>query len=562
MLSPPRSLQHLLAPRSVAVVGATERPQHGSIAFRNLTQGGFTGRAYAVNPRYRQVFGHVCYPDLESLPETPDCVVLAVAAAHLPGILRRAGEIGVKAAVVFSAGFAEAGDEGRMLQVQLADVAREHSIALCGPNCMGVVNVAARTAMYTVLVPPDTPRGRVGVVAQSGSVSYLLFCAPRIACSYVISSGNQAILDAADYVDFLVDDPETDTVALFLEAIPRPEPFRRALMRAHERGKPVVICRPGRSPRAAEAMRAHTGSLAGAHEIFAAFCRQHGAILVEDLDEMVETLVMLSTRRRRVTKATLGAINCSGGENALLGDVAEAVGVELPPLAEATVLALRAELPSFATAGNPLDVTGVFYYDGDGFRRCLNLLAKDPNVGVLLSVLDLPAARVPPDAAEFSRPIVEATAAAAREIDKPVAFLTSLSGDVHAGLRTVLADAGVPVLEGTRKGLRAIRHFMDWASFAGCAGPQSDETVAAIPPTPQLGELASWRALSRERSAGCSVNMKPSVCLRASACRPSAKCALPHARLRSPPPRSSEGRLRSRSTRRTSCTRPMSAASC
>jgi acyl-CoA synthetase (NDP forming) len=392
-----KPLRKLLAPRSVAVVGATERPQHGSMAFRNLTHGGFTGQAYAVNPRYQTVFGHPCYPDLRSLPEVPDCAVLAVPAIALPDILRQGGEIGLPAAVIFSAGFAEVGDEGRALQRELAEIAERYGMAICGPNCMGIVNLVDRAAMYTALVPPDIPRGRTGVVAQSGSVSYLLLCAHRIACSYVISSGNQAVTDAADYLDFLADDPHTDTIALFLEAVPRPEAFLRGVIRAHALAKPIVVCKPGRSQRTADAIRAHTGTLADSFEVFSAYCRQFGLIQVEDLDEMVETLVLLSAPRRRVPRATLGAINCSGGENALLMDLSELGGVELPQFSPETAAALRAILPSFASVRNPLDVTGAFYYQPDGYRRCLEIVARDPEVGMVLAILDVPSERVPPE---------------------------------------------------------------------------------------------------------------------------------------------------------------------
>ncbi|MBM3573213.1 MAG: CoA-binding protein, partial [Alphaproteobacteria bacterium] len=483
-----RSLRPLMAPRSVAVIGATERPQHGSMAFRNLTRAGFAGKTYAVNPRYQTVFGHPCYPDLKSLPEIPDCAVLAIAATALPGLLREAGTLGLRAAVVFSAGFAEAGEAGRALQRELADIANQYGIALCGPNCMGIVNLADRTAMYTALVPPDLPRGRVGVVAQSGSVTYLLMSSHRIKCSYVVSSGNQANTDAADYLTHLVEDDGTDTIALFLEAVPRPDAFLGAVMRAHERGKPIVICKPGRSQRSAEALVAHTGTLAGSYEVFTAFCRQFGLIQVDDLDDMVETLVLLSGPRRQVSRASLGAINCSGGENALVMDLGEAVGIDLPEFSADTAATLRAVLPSFATVQNPLDVTGTFYYDGDGFRRCLEVVARDPNIGMVLSVLDLPAERVAPEAAVFNEPIVNATAAAAGQVDKPVVFLSNLSGEVHPDMSAILAKARVPILEGTRKGLQAIRHMFAWSSFghalaaAGGTAALQAERARTLPP--------------------------------------------------------------------------------
>jgi acyl-CoA synthetase (NDP forming) len=485
------------------------------MAFRNLTRGGFAGQAYAVNPRYQTIFGRPCYPDLHSLPEVPDCAVLAVSAGVLPDILRQGGEIGLPAAVIFSAGFAEAGAQGRALQRELVDIAERYGMAICGPNCMGIVNLVDRTAMYTALVPSDIPRGRIGVVSQSGSVAYLLLCAHRIACSYVISSGNQAVTDSVDYLEFLVEDPNTDTIAMFLEAIPRPEAFLGSLVRAHALAKPIVVCKPGRSPRTAEAMLAHTGTLAGSFEVFSAYCRQYGLIEVDDLDDMVETLVLLSAPRRKVVRPTLGAINCSGGENALLMDASQMVGIEMPQFTPETTAALRSLLPSFASAQNPLDVTGAFYYDGEGYRRCLEIVARDPQIGMVLAILDLPAERVPPEAVVFNLPIVEATAAAARQVDKPVAFMSNLSGDVHPQMRGILRDAQVPVLEGTRKGLTAIRRFLGWTSFVqrleARGGPDSlraGRTVRSPIPEElqdavaaarggQIGEFEAKRILAR-----------------------------------------------------------------
>lgn len=495
----PKSIKRLVAPRSVAVIGATEKPQHGSMAFRNLTRAGFKGRVFAVNPRYQTIFGHTCYPDLASLPEVPDCAVLAIAAAALPDLLRQAGELGVRAAVIFSAGFAEVGAEGRALQDKLAEVANRYGIAVCGPNCMGIVNVVDRTAMFTGLVSPELPRGRVGVIAQSGSVAYVLMNSHRLACSKVISSGNQAVSDAADYLGYLVDDDDTDTIALFIEDIPRPDVFLGAVVRAHKVGKPIVICRPGRSRKSAEVLIGHTGTLAGSYEVFTAFCRQFGLIQADDLDEMVETLVLLSGPRRTVKQPTLGAINCSGGENALIMDMSEVVGVDMPTLAPDTAGKLRQMLPSFGTVSNPLDVTGMFFYDGDGFRRCMEVLARDPGIGMVMTVLDTPIANVPTEAVGFNRPIVNATATAARELDKPVVFMTCVSGEVHPDMRAILDEAQVPILHGTRKGLQAVRHFLHWTAFVERLRASGNDLLATrngakLPPPAGLADAIAAAA--------------------------------------------------------------------
>jgi acyl-CoA synthetase (NDP forming) len=468
-----------MSPRSVAVVGASERPQHGSVAFQNLLGGGCAGDVYAINPRSERVHGQPCYPDFANLPRMPECAVFAIPARAVPAILDEGGRLGLRSAVIFSAGFAEAGAAGEALQREIASIAARHGIAVCGPNCMGIVNTVGRIAMYTGKMPASMPRGRLGVVSQSGSVTYMLLSAARVDVSYAISSGNQAVLSVTDYLEFLIDDGDTDTIALFIESIADGPRFLAAVARAREARKPIIVCKTGRTARAAEAMRAHTGALAGSHEVFSAIARQYGLVQVDELDELVEVAALLSSPRRLSSGRGIGAIACSGGENALVVDVCESLALDFPPLADETSARLRAELPDFATVMNPLDVTGALFYNPAGYVRCIRALAADPAIGMVVSVQDIPGgAKVPPEGAAFLKPIVDATVEAAQAIDKPVAFLTNVSGDVDEGLRRILIDGGVPVLEGTRKGFQAIARFMAWSRAVTSPPPE----VMAAPP--------------------------------------------------------------------------------
>ncbi len=468
-----------MSPRSVAVIGASERPQHGSVAFQNLLGGGRAGDVYAINPRYARVHGQPCYPDFSSLPRMPECAVFAIPARAVPQILDEGGRMGLRSAVIFSAGFAEAGAAGEALQREIGSIAMRHGIAVCGPNCMGIVNTVGRIAMYTGKMPESMPRGRLGVVSQSGSVTYMLLSAARVDVSYAVSSGNQAVLSVTDYLEFLIDDGDTDTIALFVESIGDGPRFLAAVARAREARKPIIVCKTGRTARAAEAMRAHTGALAGSHEVFSAIARQYGLVQVDELDELVEVAALLSSPRRLASGGGIGAINCSGGENALVVDVGAALGLDFPALGAETSTHLRAELPDFATVMNPLDVTGALFYSPAGYVRCIRALAADPAIGMVVSVQDIPGgAKVPPEGAAFLKPIVDATVEAAQAIDKPVAFLTNVSGDVDEGLRRILIDGGVPVLEGARKGFQAIARFMAWSRAVTSPPPD----VMTVPP--------------------------------------------------------------------------------
>lgn len=471
------NLHSLFAPRSVAVVGATERPFQGSMALRNLVEHRFAGPIYPVNPRYDQVFGLKCYPSLAAIPSPPECVLLAIPSRFVVEALREAGEVGARAAVILSAGFAEVGDEGRRLQDELTAVAHHYQIAVCGPNCLGLANLVAPAPLFGIAIPVDIPVGRIGVVAQSGSIAVALMLVDRLACSYVVSSGNQAVVDATDYFQYLVEDPDTDVIALFLEAIPRPQSFLAAVVRAHQLRKPIVVCKPGRSARAAAATLAHTGTLAGSYEVYASICQQYGLILVEDLEQMIETLGLLSGTRRIPDRPGVALVNTSGGENALILDLAQSVGVQLPVPSEQTVAALRSTLPDFAPVGNPLDVTGALFYDNASYRRCLRTLADDDSVGTVIVVQDLVGKRAVALNRQLFQGIADSTIELAQTVDKPVLLLSGISGEIEPSIRDLLGQAGVPVLEGMRKGLRAVAQYVDWAQYL--RRPKLGDTLAA-----------------------------------------------------------------------------------
>ena len=364
-----------------------------------------------------------------------------------------------------AAGFAEVGEEGRRLQDELATVAKHYGIAVCGPNCLGLANLIAPAPTFGAAIPVDIPRGRIGVVAQSGSVAVALMLTDRLACSYVVSSGNQAVVDSTDYFRYLVDDPDTEVLALFLEAIPQPKAFLAAVARAHELRKPVVVCKPGRTDRAAAATMAHTGTLAGSYQVYTSICQQYGVIRLDDLEEMIEVLALLSGVRRIPRCPGVAIVNTSGGENALIIDLAQSEGVQLPSPTEATVAALRASLPDFANAGNPLDVTGALFFDNPAYRRCLRTLADDERVGTVIITQDLVSKRAHALNKLLFQGILDSAVELAQNTDKPVCLLTSVPGEVEPAVRQPLAGVGVPVLEGMRRGLRAVARFVGWAEY-------------------------------------------------------------------------------------------------
>jgi acetate---CoA ligase (ADP-forming) len=266
------NLDSLLKPRSVAILGASERPSLGQMIMESLSRIGFPGAVYPVNPKYETVFGHRCYASIAELPAGVDVLALCVNHTRIVEHLAAAAERGVRAAVIFDGGFAESGEEGERRQDELVALCRAAGIALCGPNCMGFVSPYARARVYIQqLRDPALLAGNVGLVSQSGSVCIgLLADCRRFGWSHVISSGNEAVLTAADFLDYLIDDPATRMIALFLESIRQPDQFVAGLDRAASRAKPVVVLKVGRSERARRAITSHTGGLAGEARVFSA----------------------------------------------------------------------------------------------------------------------------------------------------------------------------------------------------------------------------------------------------------------------------------------------------
>ena len=258
-------LDPLLKPRSVAVVGATDRPGAGRMIVESLGSIGFTGQIYPVNPKYQTVLNHVCYPSLADLPAPPDVVVFCIRNPLVPEQLRLAVKHGARAAVIYDGGFAELGGEGAKLQAEIAGLCREAGVAVCGPNCMGILNPTARVTTYKQSVMNTAGlAGNVGLISQSGSVCIaMLSDLRRFGISLSISSGNEAVTRATDYLEYLIDDPATKIIASFLETVREPDRFVAALDRAAAAGKPVVVLKVGRSERTRRAITSHTGGIAG-----------------------------------------------------------------------------------------------------------------------------------------------------------------------------------------------------------------------------------------------------------------------------------------------------------
>jgi acyl-CoA synthetase (NDP forming) len=456
-------------PRSIAVVGASQRPGRGTRVIANLQHFGFAGPIYPINPRYSEILGLPCYPDLSSTPAVPDSVVVAIPGEHVPALLESAADRGVRGAVVLSSGFAEAGVDGRRRQDALERLAAERGLLICGPNCYGVFNVRLGAATYSADVAKPWPAGPIAVVSQSGGFSHYvaehLVKQRGLGISYVVSCGNQAGVSVDDYVHFLVEDDETAVVAVFLEGFRKPDRLREAAARAREREKPIVVLKVGRSENARQAMLAHTGSLAGSAEIIDATLRQAGIVQVTSLNEMLDTVALAAAARNHRRGWRVTVFSGLGGECGRVSDVADATGVDLPPLSAEAAAQMRAFMPDYANPRNPVDGTGTMYDDKTLFPRLFDILLHDEGTDVIAfntrASLPRPGGLAP--MRQFTQAMCEALRAGT---DRLVLCFTSFAGgDLDPDVVQPLAALGVPMLESTETAMRAIRNIREHRRF-------------------------------------------------------------------------------------------------
>jgi acetate---CoA ligase (ADP-forming) len=495
------SLESLMNPRSVAVVGASAKSWYGQLVLRNLLACHYQGSIFPINPKYDEILGLRCFPSLAAIGQPVDCVVTAVARERILGVVQEASEAGARAAVIFASGFAEVGtDEGRALQAQLKGLADACGIRICGPNCLGLLNAQAGVAAYGGPNPHLIQRGGIGAVLQSGSNAIALaysMVERGLGMSFLITAGNQVNVDVADYLEYLVDDPATRVIVSYIEGFKDAPRFVEVAAKAAQAGKPLVLLKVGRSQKAARAAVAHTGALVGADPVCEAVFRQTGVIRVADLDELVETAALLAAPRRP-QGAGVGILTISGGETGIIADLGEELGLQFPDFAESTQQGLRQVLPAFVTIANPFDSTGAGVIERKmaPYAASLRLLTEDPHLDAVVISQDARACTLTAgkDINELFRDIAGVVAEAAPCTAKPLIVLAPASGQMDAVGEQTLRQAGVPLLRGLRPGLQAVSHAIHYAGFQAQRRSEVRERVAGAVDVARIrGQLAAQR---------------------------------------------------------------------
>ena len=451
-------LDRLLAPASVAVVGATDRPgSYAAEALLNLGKVGFSGPVWGVNPRRSEVLGFPCVPSVADLPDAVDAVVVAIPANAVPEAIEQAGARGCGGAVVFSAGFGEV-RSGDALQAALTDAADRHRLPVCGPNCNGIVAPGRRVALWGDTLEVATP-GAVALVSQSGNVAVNALATRRgLRFHTVIASGNQAVLDAADYLAWLAAAGDVRAIALYLEDDGGAR-LCDGLAACADVSVPVVVLKVGSTSAGAAAASAHSGALAGDQRVFRSLIEEAGAVWAADVHELLELSKTLAVASRHVPRHApveapgLAIMTCSGGDSAQGADEAQTLGLSLPALTPATMTRLQELLPAAATAGNPLDYTAVIWAEVETLAELVRALGTDPAIDLVLVFYDQPHGMVGA-AAESWAAVREAVMLGAARSPAPTLVSSTLPELLDDRAAWEMIEAGVPAVGGLRTGLR------------------------------------------------------------------------------------------------------------
>jgi acetyltransferase len=394
--SPFADVRHLLEPRSIAVIGASDTPGSlGGTVVRFLQRFGFPGPIWPVNPKRESVAGLPCYPAPDALPEPADLALLAVPAAAVLEVVRACAAAGIGHGIVWAGGFAEIGGEGRASQDALVDLCREAGFRLCGPNCIGIINVhlpMVASFASALLATDRLLPGNISMVSQSGgmaTVAQALAQQAGFGFRHVISSGNEALLTTADFIHALVRDAETKVIAAYLEGVRDPDKLLLALAAARQARKPVIMLKGGRTAASARAALAHTGALAGEARVWDAVLHEHAVIRVHSQEELLDVALALSGAdlARLPAGHGVGTITYGGGSGVLSADQCARVGLHTPPLAPASIERLKPLVPPIASIANPIDLTPEVYNQPTWLARLprvLDVIAADPGLDALL----------------------------------------------------------------------------------------------------------------------------------------------------------------------------------
>jgi acyl-CoA synthetase (NDP forming) len=458
-------INKLLRPKSMAIVGVTDKWSFGARTARSSIRSSIADRIYYINPKRDELNGRKCYHSLNDLPETVDLMVLCTPAKTVAPYLEEAGKLGIAAAIAFASGFGEERTEiAQKMAAEVEAAARKWDITLCGPNCVGFVNAVDNICASTEdngMLNSGVNRG-IGVVAQSGYITNGFLAPDSNLLAYVISAGNCSVCSLEDYLLFLAEDDRVNCVSAYIEGIKKPAVLVKALKMAALKRKPVVVLKAGMTEKGSFAAASHTGSLAGDYTTFESIFKKFGVIVTTSLQEFVTTSRMFAIMDGRLPKVNgIGAINFSGGENTLCADTCGRYNLELPPYDETTCRDVSALLPSYSTASNPLDATTTMFSEREKVRKLFEAISAEKAFGLIILGTDL-AVKSPNKDITCSEIMPELMAEGKL---LPSVVIPSIEEPRNEAVRIAFEKAGIPLLSTGILAYRAVRHLFDFAFY-------------------------------------------------------------------------------------------------
>jgi acetate---CoA ligase (ADP-forming) len=482
---PAIDISHLMRPRSIAIVGISPEPSSaGFLALRNLEDFGYRGSVHLVSRNQTNIGNRACVRAIDDLPDGVDAAMLFIPRIAIEDAVAACARRGVGGVVVFAAGFGEAGGEWQATQERIAATARAAGLALCGPNCLGIVDFVhgiPLTFARQIGRREQVSSGAV-VIAQSGGLASIVraaLTAKGLAVTCTVSTGNEAVLGLEDYAAYLLEDPATKVVVAFAEQIRKPQRFLAMAARARELGKPVLLLLSGHSMAARDSAKSHTGALAGDYAVIEALLRRDCVLLVQSLEELFDA-AELALRFPAPPSKGLAIVTDSGAIKGLALDYCETLGLDLPPLSPGLAATIQAELPDFVDASNPLDLTAQAITHPEMYERTIKPLLADDAYGSLLLAVIIG------EASDFA--VAKGKACLKPLLGSPKPAIIGLLGDevnVPASIITDARAAGIPFFRSPERALRALARLTTYGRSVERA--RTRQAVVPIVPPPLTG---------------------------------------------------------------------------
>jgi acyl-CoA synthetase (NDP forming) len=489
-------LRRFFQPRSIALIGASDKSAWSRLLFSRFAMFSHEGALYAVNRNGTPAHGLPAFETCREIPEPIDMAYVYVPAAAVADALRDAAAAGIRNAVILSSGFSDAGAEGARLEQEMKAVIAETGMTILGPNSLGFANIAHGSVCTSLPTRLPLRKGKLAVVSQSGALAneFSKFAHTQgIGLSFLCATGNEVQMGVADVLEYLVDDPETEAVALYVEGIDKPWRLMEAAERARKARKPVTILKIGRSEVSGAVAQAHTGSLVGDDKVFDAMCRRFGLCRVDSIEELIVTADVLG-KIGPLDPPAISVVSLSGGACGLYADLAEKYGLAVPSMSDETAQKLREIMPDFATPMNPLDTTGAVLSDPDLWSRVIPILEAAPEFGLVVTVTSVPNTDLEVMALRAG---IEAVVEGYRAAGKAPVLCAMTLQDQRENLATLRLELGLDIiLPDLEFGVRALAHLQNWSHSVQAV--HADAAAASKVTARPLGERETLAWLAKQ----------------------------------------------------------------